>query len=46
LQESLASAGFEIEHRYGGWDRRPLAAAGEDFVFVAQRATRDAPDRR
>jgi SAM-dependent methyltransferase len=37
LQESLASSGFDIEHLYGGWDRRPLAEAGEDLVFVATR---------
>lgn len=37
LRDALASANFEIEHLYGGWDRRPVTAAGEDFVFVAER---------
>lgn len=37
LQRSLAAVGFEVEHLYGGWDRRPLASAGEDLVFVARR---------
>lgn len=37
LRGSLVRSGFEVEHAYGGWDRRPLASAGEDFVFIARR---------
>lgn len=37
LKDSLVRTGFEIEQVYGGWDRRPLASAGEDFVFIARR---------
>jgi SAM-dependent methyltransferase len=32
----LEQAGFELEHLYGWFDRRPYAG-GEDFVFVAGR---------
>jgi len=38
VRDSLAGAGLEIDQLYGGWDRRPLGAAGEDLVFVAKRA--------
>jgi hypothetical protein len=38
LRDSLMSTGFEIEHVYGGWDRRSLDAGGEDLVFVARRS--------
>lgn len=37
LKDSLVRTAFEIDHIYGGWDRRPLASAGEDLVFVARR---------
>jgi SAM-dependent methyltransferase len=37
LRSSLVTTGFEIERLYGGWDRRPLTAAGDDLVFVARR---------
>ena len=35
----LADAGFEVEHVYGWFDRRPYDA-GEDTVFVARRRGR------
>jgi hypothetical protein len=35
-QRLLERAGFEVEHLYGWFDRRPYAAE-EDFVFVARR---------
>ena len=34
----LGDAGFEVEHVYGWFDRRPYAG-GEDTVFIARRAT-------
>lgn len=38
LRDSLTHAGFEVEHLYGGWDRRSLDNAGPDLVVVARRS--------
>ena len=35
LEASLDAAGFEIEHRYGGWDRQPFT--DEDELVVVAR---------
>src|ERR671914_642149 len=35
-QQLLEHAGFELEHLYGWFDRRPYTD-GEDFVFIARR---------
>ena len=30
-------AGFELEHEYGGFDRRPLDGSASEYVFVARK---------
>lgn len=37
LTDSLAAAGFTVEHVYGDWDRGPLVDASRVMVFVARR---------
>ena len=36
LDEYLTSAGFEIEARYGDWDRRPLSEISPEIICVAR----------
>lgn len=35
IEHLLARAGYEVEELYGGWDRRPYDAPGEDLVWIA-----------
>jgi SAM-dependent methyltransferase len=37
LTNSLANAGFTVEHVYGGWHREPFTSASRVMVFVARR---------
>lgn len=37
LTDSLADAGFAVEHVYGGWDREPFLSTSRLMVFVARR---------
>ncbi len=37
IRDQLASAGFEVERVFGGWDREPLRQGGDVMVFVARR---------
>jgi hypothetical protein len=34
----LVRAGYEVEALYGGWDAGPLAAEGEDMIWIARKA--------
>jgi len=36
LRESLARAGFTIEHIFGGWNREPAGAGAGEFVVIAR----------
>ena len=36
VSRSLLNAGFVIEHRYGGWDRRPFTAHDDEIVVVVR----------
>jgi SAM-dependent methyltransferase len=38
FEHLLARAGYEVEALYGGWDGRPLAAEGEDMIWIARKA--------
>ena len=38
LVGSLADAGFDVEHVYGDWDRRPVEEGSRELIFVATRA--------
>ena len=38
IEASLDAAGFEIEQRWGDWDRSPVTALSREFIFVAQRS--------
>jgi hypothetical protein len=35
LEASLRAGGFAIEHRYGGWDRRPFSRDDEEIIVAA-----------
>jgi len=35
LVGSLADAGFDVEHVYGDWDRRPVEEGSRELIFVA-----------
>lgn len=35
IEHLLARAGYEVEALYGGWNREPYAAPGEDLVWIA-----------
>jgi hypothetical protein len=37
LAQSLADAGFIVEHMYGDWDRRPAGSATRELIVVATR---------
>ena len=37
LRSSLATAGFAVEHVYGGWQRQPEGAGDGEFLVVARR---------
>ncbi|WP_225849819.1 trans-aconitate 2-methyltransferase [Streptomyces sp. HPF1205] len=37
LDGFLAEAGFDIEARYGDWDRGPVTAAGREIITIARR---------
>lgn len=37
LDDRLADAGFEIEHRYGDWDRSVLTATSPEIITIARR---------
>lgn len=37
LVVALAAAGFAVESRYGGWDRRPIDATSEEIIVTARR---------
>jgi hypothetical protein len=37
VDATLADAGFVVERRHGGWDRRPFTAADDEIVVVAAR---------
>jgi SAM-dependent methyltransferase len=37
LTDSLITAGFTVEHVYGGWDRGPVTSASRVMVFIARR---------
>ena len=36
LRETLADAGFEVEHIFGGWNREPIGHADGEFLVVAR----------
>lgn len=36
LRESLAQAGFTVEHIFGGWLREPVGAGGGELIVVAR----------
>ena len=36
VDASLSAAGFAVERRYGGWDRRPFGPEDQEIVVVAQ----------
>ncbi|MFF5084909.1 class I SAM-dependent DNA methyltransferase [Actinoplanes sp. NPDC000266] len=36
LERSLEETGFEVTHRFGGWDRQPLTAESREIILVAQ----------
>jgi len=36
LARFLATAGFQIEARYGGWSREPLDPASPEMIIVAR----------
>jgi hypothetical protein len=38
LDDRLADAGFEIEHRYGDWDRSALTGTSPEIITVARRS--------
>jgi SAM-dependent methyltransferase len=37
LTDTLAEAGFTVEHVYGDWDRRPVSPHAPELIFVARR---------
>jgi hypothetical protein len=37
LVDSLDDAGFTVTHRYGDWERAPLAAETPEIILVARR---------
>jgi SAM-dependent methyltransferase len=37
LADLLAATGFEVEARYGSWDRGPVTAASREIITVARR---------
>jgi SAM-dependent methyltransferase len=37
LTESLADAGFSVEHVFGDWDRQPVEVGSPELIFVAVR---------
>lgn len=37
LEESLVSAGFEVEQRFGDWSRGPVTAEGVEHILIARR---------
>lgn len=37
LDDRLAEAGFEVEHRYGNWDRSPLTPTSPEIITIARR---------
>jgi hypothetical protein len=37
LDAFLADAGFEIEARYGDWDRGPVTGASREIITIARR---------
>ena len=36
VRETLADAGFEVEHIFGGWNREPIGHADGEFLVVAR----------
>jgi SAM-dependent methyltransferase len=38
LDDRLDEAGFEVEHRYGGWDRGALTASSPEIITIARRS--------
>lgn len=37
IEGTLGAAGFEIEHRWGDWDRSPFTGASDELIVVARR---------
>ncbi len=46
LDRFLAGAGFELEHRYGGWDGTPFAPGSREVVTLARVAGPPSPPER
>ena len=36
VRETLAAAGFTVEHVYGGWERQPVGHEDGELLFVAR----------